>query len=141
MTFVVGTSLYLARIAAWLIGVLGALALVLASIGLYGVLAFTVSRRTREIGIRSALGADTSSLFRLIVFEGMSLVGIGVAVGLLLAWSMSGLIAGFLVDVQSTEPGTYALVVSLLALVAVIACAVPAWRATRIDPLVALRQG
>ncbi len=140
MSYVLGASLYLARMAALLIGILGTLALVLASIGLYGVLAFAVSRRTREIGIRSALGARTSSLFSLIVFEGMGLVAIGIACGLAVAWSASGLVGRFLVGVQPTEAITYITVAALLAIVAVAACAVPAWRATKVDPLVALRQ-
>jgi len=140
MSYVLGASLYLARMAALLIGVLGILALVLASIGLYGVLAFAVSRRTREIGIRSSLGARTSSLFRLVVFEGMSLVAVGIAIGLAMAWWSSGLVDSFLVGVRPTEATTYVAVACLLAMVAVVACAVPAWRATKIDPLVALRQ-
>ncbi len=140
MSYVLGASLYLARMAALLVGVLGALALILASIGLYGVLAFAVSRRTREIGIRSALGARTSSLFRLVVFEGMRLVAVGIAIGLAMAWWSSGLVAAFLVGVQPTEATTYVAVSCLLAIVAVAACAVPAWRATKVDPLVALRQ-
>jgi macrolide transport system ATP-binding/permease protein len=140
MTQIVSTSLYLARIAALLIGVLGGLALLLASIGLYGVLSFAVSRRTREIGIRSALGAHTASLFRLVVFEGMGLVAIGAAVGLLLAVFASDLIATFLVGVRPIEPTTYAAVTGVLILVALAACAIPAWRATKVDPLVALRQ-
>jgi macrolide transport system ATP-binding/permease protein len=140
MSQVLGVSLYLARMAALFIGVLGILALTLASIGLYGVLAFAVSRRTREIGIRSALGAGTSSLFRLVVFEGMGLVGVGIALGLAMAWASSGVIASFLVGVHPTEPTTYVAVAALLAIVAAVACAVPAWRATQVDPLIALRQ-
>lgn len=140
MTYVVGTSLYLARIAAVLIGGLGGLALVLASIGLYGVLAFAVSRRTREIGIRSALGADQSSLFWLVVTDGMVLVGAGVVVGVTLALAGTSLIERFLVGVRPTDATTYAVVVTVLMLVAIVACALPARRATQVDPLVALRQ-
>ena len=82
MTETVGTSLYAARMGAWLLGVFGGLALLLAVIGIYGVLSFSISRRTREMGIRLALGADTHRVFLLVVRDGMSLVGIGILIGL-----------------------------------------------------------
>ncbi len=140
MADTLGTSLYAARMGAFLIGILGGLALTLAAIGLYGVLAFAVSRRTREIGIRRALGARSPSLFRLVLREGMGLVVIGVVLGATAAWSGSGLIGSFLVGVGPTDAVTYVGVAALLALVAVAACALPAWRATKVDPVVAMRQ-
>ena len=133
-------SLYASRTGALLVGGLGALALALASIGLYGVLAFLVSTRTREIGIRAALGASSASLFRMVVVEGLALVAIGVALGLGLAWAASGLLRGLLVGVSAADAPTYAGGVLLLLLVAAAVCALPARRATTIDPIAALRR-
>lgn len=140
MAATVETSLYTARMGAFLISVLGALALVLASIGLYGVLSFLVSRRTREIGIRRALGADAASVFTLVVREGLVLVGIGIALGVLMARSASGLVRSFLVGVGPTDVLTYAAAATLLVAVGAVACALPAWRAAQVDPAAAIRQ-
>lgn len=139
MAQTVGSSLYLAHAGALLISGLGTVALTLASIGLYGVLAFAVSRRTREIGIRTALGARSTTVFSMVVTEGMALAALGIILGVLLARSASGVIGQFLVGVQPTDAVTYAGVACLLAIVAAVACAVPAWRASKVDPLMALR--
>jgi predicted permease len=135
------TSLYAARTGALLVSGLGLLALALASIGLYGVLAFVVSSRTREIGIRAALGASSSALFRMVVVEGLALVGAGIVLGLAVAAAASGLLRRFLVGVDAADAATYAGVVMLLILVAAAVCALPARRATAIEPIEALRRG
>jgi macrolide transport system ATP-binding/permease protein len=117
----------------------GALALFLSAIGLYGVLAFSVNRRTREIGIRMALGALPASVLKLVLKEGMALALTGALLGLLLSLSLTRLLAGWLYGVPLYDPAAYLLGAALLAGVAILACFVPARRATRIDPMAALR--
>ena len=117
----------------------GLVALTLAATGLYGVLAGSVSERTREIGVRSALGASRQSLVALILCEGMTVIGVGVVLGLIGAVAASRAIAGMLFGISQLDPLTYVGVVLLLAIVSTVACAVPAWRAARIDPMAALR--
>jgi ABC-type antimicrobial peptide transport system permease subunit len=136
----VSTSLYAARTGALLVSALGALALTLASIGLYGVLTFVVQSRTREIGIRAALGASSAALFRMVVVEGLALVGLGVVVGLAMAALASALIARFLIGVGAADAATSAGVVVLLMMVALAVCVLPARRATAIDPMAALKR-
>jgi ABC-type antimicrobial peptide transport system permease subunit len=136
----VSTSLYAARTGALLVSALGALALTLASIGLYGVLTFVVQSRTREIGIRAALGASSAALFRMVVVEGLALVGLGVVVGLAMAALASALIARFLIGVGAADAATSAGVVVLLLMVALAVCVLPARRATAIDPMAALKR-
>ena len=140
MAETIAASLYGTRMGALLTAALGALALTLASVGLYGVLAFAVTRRTREMGIRRALGAGSASLFRLVLGEGLLLVALGVTAGVGLAWSTSGLVGAFLIGIPPTNAPTYAAVAAILAAVAVAACTLPAWRATRVDPLIAIRE-
>jgi ABC-type antimicrobial peptide transport system permease subunit len=128
------------RIGAALLGFMGALGLVLASIGLYGVLAYAVSRRVREIGIRMALGASKSDVLRTVLGQAMALVGIGVAIGLAMSLAATRPLATFLsAGVSVTDPVTLAVVVAVLAATGLAAALVPARRALRVDPMTALR--
>ncbi|MFE8599359.1 ABC transporter permease [Archangium violaceum] len=122
-----------------LVGTFAGLALVLAAMGLYGVVAFAVSQRTRELGIRMALGADARSVLRLVIGQYLQLTAMGVALGLVLAFVASRLLAGLLYSVQAADPWAYAGVTVLLVGVALVASFLPAYRATRIDPVIALR--
>ncbi|MFN2414293.1 MAG: FtsX-like permease family protein, partial [Pyrinomonadaceae bacterium] len=127
------------QVAAGLFGVFGLLALLLATFGVYGVVAYTVSRRTHEIGVRMALGARAPDVVRLVLSEGMSLVAIGLAAGLLIALAATRAVEGALYGVSATDPATFACVTLLLACAALVACLLPARRATKVDPMVALR--
>ncbi|MGH9766278.1 MAG: FtsX-like permease family protein [Blastocatellia bacterium] len=135
----VGSSLYPARMGALLIGVFGLLALLLAAVGLYGVMSCAVSRRTREIGVRMALGARATDVLRLVLREAMTLVVIGMAVGWGLSAALSRLIASFLFGVGPMDAVTFAAIPILLAMVALLASYLPARRAAKVDPMVALR--
>jgi len=120
--------------------IFGAIALVLASIGLYGVASYSVTQRTREIGVRMALGAQPSSVMRLVLGNGLLLVAAGLAAGLLLALALASAVpAALLPNVSVRDPLTFAATALLLGTVALIASYIPARRATRIDPLLALR--
>ncbi len=139
LTALIGSSLYPARMGAALIGVFGLLALSLAAVGLYGVMSYVVSHRTREIGVRMALGAQTRDVLRLVLREAMTLVVIGIAIGWGIAAVLSRLIASFLFGVSPMDAVTFALIPILLALVALLASYLPARRAMKVDPMVALR--
>ncbi|HZS04398.1 MAG TPA: FtsX-like permease family protein, partial [Blastocatellia bacterium] len=115
------------------------LALAIAGLGLYGTMAYTVARRTGEIGIRMALGAQRGDVLRLILREGVALVAVGLALGLVASLAATSLIERFLYGVRATDPLTYALIALVLAAVALLACYLPARRATKVDPMVALR--
>ena len=117
----------------------GIVSLILAATGIDGVLSGGVTERTREIGVRSALGASRGSILALVIRQGMFLTGIGIALGLLGAAAASQVLSTLLFDVSHLDPFTYVGVIVLLGAVSMIACAVPAWRAARIDPMVALR--
>ena len=139
MSATVGTSLYAARMGAWLIGVLGGLALLLSAIGVYGVLAFSIARRTRELGIRLALGADRRDIFALVLREGLGLVAIGIGLGL--AGAIFGVkpLTQFLVGIGARDPISFAAAPVVLVLVALAACLIPARRAMRVQPTIALK--
>jgi predicted permease len=136
---ILGQGLWPARMGAALLGLFGALALILASIGIYGVLAYSVAQRTSEIGLRMALGAQPRQVLGLVLRQGMLLALIGAGVGIIVALPVARMAAGLLYGVSATDPLTYAGITLLLMGVAVLACYLPARRATRIDPLVALR--
>jgi ABC-type antimicrobial peptide transport system permease subunit len=127
------------RTAASLLGVLAVIALGLTALGLYGVLAFAVAQRTAEIGIRLALGAQTADIARLVFARGGRLVLPGLAIGTLLAFAATRALAKFFFGVKPFEPALLALVLPAIALAALLACWLPARRATKVDPLVALR--
>jgi ABC-type antimicrobial peptide transport system permease subunit len=115
------------------------IAVVLAAIGLFGVMSYSVVQRAREIGVRMALGARRIDIFNLIVREGMLLTGIGLAIGVVAAIAMTRLISGLLYGTSATDFSTFALLSVLLGLVAFLACWWPAHRATKVDPIIALR--
>jgi len=127
------------RVFGGLIGVFAISALALSVIGIYGVVAFGVARRTREIGIRIALGGTIRDVMRIIMVDGLRFVGIGIAIGLALAVALGRLVRTFLFGVSSLDPVAYAAVCVLFGAVAIVACYLPARRVTRVDPLVALR--
>ncbi len=128
------------RLSMMLLGLFAAIALILASIGIYGVMSYSVEQRSREIGIRMALGAARGSVLQLVMRQGMSLVIVGLVLGILGAIGLTRFMATQLFGVNPTDPATFTLVAVGLALVAMVATLVPAMRATRVDPLVALRQ-
>ncbi len=127
------------QLGAAMTGALGALGLILAIVGVYGVISYTASQRTHEIGIRVALGAQPADILKLIFGQGLLIVGIGVVVGLVAASAIARLVGNFLVGVKSTDPLTYAAVSIMLVTVALLACYVPSRRAMRVDPMQALR--
>ena len=135
----VDLSLFPSRVAAWTLAGFGVLALLLAAIGIYGVVSYSVAQRTREIGIRMALGAKQKNVLGLVLGEGLFVITVGLAVGLLLAFAVTRVIAGFLYGVGATDLVTFLTVPLLLGFVALIASYIPARRATKVDPLVALR--
>jgi len=122
-----------------LLGVFGLLALSIATIGIYGVISYGVSERTREMGIRMALGARAVDVLRLVISQGMWLAVIGVALGSALALLSTRVIKSYLYDVSTADPLTFGGIAFLLIGVALLACYIPARRATKVDPLVALR--
>ena len=123
-----------------LLGVFAALALALASIGLYGVLSYGVTQRAREIGLRMALGASGSSVVGMVVRHGLALTGIGIALGLAGSWAATRSLKNLLYGVTATDPVTFAEVAALLMLIALAACSIPARRALKVDPIKVLRE-
>jgi ABC-type antimicrobial peptide transport system permease subunit len=122
-----------------LMGIFAALALVLTMIGLYGVISYLVNQRTQEIGIRMALGAQTRNILGMVLKQGMMLVFIGVVLGLTSAWLVTRLMSRLLYQVSATDPLTFSVISVLLVGVALLACYIPARRATKVDPMEALR--
>jgi ABC-type antimicrobial peptide transport system permease subunit len=132
-------SLVQERLVTWLSAAFGTLAMLLTALGLYGVLTFSVARRTREIGIRVALGAQRRDVFRLVIIRGVILVGVGVAIGVAASFGMSKFLSALLFGVAPNSIGILATVSGVLIAVALLACYLPARRATKVDPLTALR--
>jgi ABC-type antimicrobial peptide transport system permease subunit len=122
-----------------LLGAFAGIALLLAMIGVYGVISYSVGRRTNEIGLRMALGAPRSSVFRLVLGEGMKLAMIGAVTGVVSALALTRLISNLLFGVTAHDPVTFTAVLLALTAVAALACWIPAWRAMKVDPMIALR--
>jgi predicted permease len=139
MTQVAAESVSRRKFAMQVVGLFGILALLLAGVGIYGVIAYSVSQRTREIGIRVALGASRGAILRWVLKQGMVLTMAGVVVGLIGAVALTRLLRSLLFGVGPTDIVTYGVLAAVLTVVALIACYVPARRATKVDPLVALR--
>jgi putative ABC transport system permease protein len=134
-------SLEVRRTPMLLLTIFGAVALVLSAIGIYGVIAFGVTQRTREFGIRQALGADRQAILSLVLGQGVGTTAIGVVLGLLGAIAATNLLESQLFGVGTRDATIYAVVTAVLFAVALLACYIPARRATRVDPMVALREG
>jgi putative ABC transport system permease protein len=139
MTSVLNRSVATRRASMLILAVFALVAAVLAGVGIYGVLSYAVSQRVHEIGIRLALGAQTRDVLKLVIKEGMLLTLIGVGVGLAASLALTHWLASLLFEISATDPLTFAGVALLLALVALLACYIPARRATRTDPMIALR--
>jgi putative ABC transport system permease protein len=127
------------RFSTTLLSIFAAVALVLTVVGLYGVMSYSVAQRTNEIGIRLALGAQSRDVLVMIVRQGSFLIGLGIVIGLAGAFALTRLITSLLFGVTAKDPFTFAAVVVVLAIVALLACYIPAWRATKVDPMEALR--
>jgi putative ABC transport system permease protein len=133
------TSVAQRRFIMLLLGSLSAIALALAVVGIYGVISFSVGERTQEIGIRMALGARATDVLRMVLGQGMRVAAIGIVIGLGAAFGLTRLLSSLLFEVSPTDLRTFAVVAALLGAVALLACYIPARRATKVDPMVALR--
>ncbi|HZF39358.1 MAG TPA: FtsX-like permease family protein, partial [Blastocatellia bacterium] len=139
MEAIVAQSLTRDRFSALILGAFGCLAVILAAVGIYGVIAYSVAQRTNEIGVRMALGAQGADVVWLVLRQGLRLVIIGIAIGLLISAVATRVLAAVLFGISPADPGAFGAVALLLGLVALLACWIPARRATKVDPLVALR--
>ena len=139
MNEVMANTLAAQRFSMILLDAFAAVALLLASVGIYGVISYAVGQRTHELGIRLALGAQRQDVLRLVLGQGMKMALGGVALGLLAALGLTRLLDNMLYGVSATDPVTFTVIALLLAAVALLACFIPALRATKVDPLVALR--
>jgi putative ABC transport system permease protein len=136
---IIDQGLWAPEMGAALLTVFGGLAMVLAAVGVYGVLAFSVTQQTREIGIRMAMGAERRDVLGLVVGQGLKLAAAGVALGILVSLGLTRQLSSLLFGVSAYDPLTYGGVTLILVIVALLACYIPARRATRVDPLIALR--
>jgi ABC-type antimicrobial peptide transport system permease subunit len=140
MNEVIAGSLARQRFSMILLEAFAAAALLLASVGLYGVISYLVGQRTQELGVRIALGAQRADILGLVLTHGLKMALGGVALGLLAALGLTRLLSKMLYGVSATDPATFAVITLLLTTVALLACLVPAWRATKVDPMIALRR-
>jgi putative ABC transport system permease protein len=139
MERIVSESVMQPRFNMVLLSLFSAIALLLSAAGIYGVTAYSVTQRTHELGIRIAIGAQLGDVLRLILKQGVAVILIGLAIGLIAAFMLTRLLKSLLFGVTATDPLTFVAIASLLSIVALIACYLPARRATKVDPLVALR--
>src|SRR5262249_155282 len=134
-----GESIAPERLNLTLLSIFAGIALVLAIVGIYGVMSYTVTQRTHEIGIRMAIGAQPRDVFRMVLGQGMLLAVIGVVLGLVLAFGLTRLMTSMLFGVRPTDPVTFGGIAMILSIVSLIACYLPGRRATKVDPVVSLR--
>jgi putative ABC transport system permease protein len=139
MNKVISDGVSTPRLTLVLLGLFSALALILASIGVYGLISYSVAQRTHEIGVRMALGAQPADILRMVLGQGGRIAFGGIVIGMVAAFALTRLMSGLLFSVSAGDPATFAAVAALLALVAIVACYIPARRAMRVDPMVALR--
>jgi putative ABC transport system permease protein len=140
MNEVIAESLSAQRFSMVLLNAFALVAFLLASVGLYGVISYFVGQRTHELGVRVALGAQRADVLRLVLRHGMKMVLGGVVLGLFAAMGLTRLLGKMLYGVSATDPATFGVIALLLVIVALVACFLPAWRATQVDPIIALRQ-